>query len=144
MSTRREFIKQVSVAAGVSAAVMGLGLAPGKLLAASAGDWFMPDEGDPHERAFIAFGAQRHAGLTLLGDVLHHGQKARWRRGYGGQGEGLAAITTPDNSEPRIGCRRLVKPKTRRPAKSKAPGERPDLILKPAVQNVAFEKPAGS
>ncbi|MFJ5282267.1 agmatine/peptidylarginine deiminase [Pseudomonas sp. NPDC088429] len=58
MSTRREFIKQVTVAAGVGAAFMGLGLSPGKVLAAAQGRWFMPDEGDKHERAYIAFGAQ--------------------------------------------------------------------------------------
>jgi agmatine deiminase len=69
MSTRREFIKQVSVAAGVSAAFMGLGLSPGKLLAASAQDWFMPDEGDQHERAFIAFGAQDAIWEDFTADV---------------------------------------------------------------------------
>ena len=58
MPTRREFIKQVSVAASVGAAVMGLGLSPARLLAAGQGRWFMPDEGEKHERAFIAFGAQ--------------------------------------------------------------------------------------
>jgi agmatine deiminase len=58
MPTRREFIKQVSVAASVGAAVMGLGLSPARLLAAGEGRWFMPDEGEKHERAFIAFGAQ--------------------------------------------------------------------------------------
>ena len=35
MPTRREFIKQVPVAAGVGAAVMGLGLSPARVLAAS-------------------------------------------------------------------------------------------------------------
>lgn len=69
MSTRREFIKQVSVAAGVSAACIGLGLSPGKVLAASAKDWFMPDEGDPHERAFIAFGAQDAIWEDFTADV---------------------------------------------------------------------------
>ncbi|MCU0117421.1 agmatine deiminase family protein [Pseudomonas sp. B2M1-30] len=58
MPTRREFIKQVSVAAGVGAAVMGLGLSSARVLAAGTGRWFMPDEGDKHERAFMAFGAQ--------------------------------------------------------------------------------------
>lgn len=58
MPTRREFIKQVSVVASVAAAVMGLGLSPARLLAAGQGRWFMPDEGEKHERAFIAFGAQ--------------------------------------------------------------------------------------
>jgi agmatine deiminase len=37
MPTRREFIKQVSVAASVGAAVMGLGLSPARLLAAGQG-----------------------------------------------------------------------------------------------------------
>ncbi|HEF4760183.1 TPA: agmatine deiminase family protein [Pseudomonas putida] len=58
MSTRREFIKQVSVTAGVAAAFMGLGLKPSSVFAASAGRWYMPDEGDKHQQAFIAFGAQ--------------------------------------------------------------------------------------
>ncbi|MFJ2318878.1 agmatine/peptidylarginine deiminase [Pseudomonas sp. NPDC087817] len=57
MPTRREFIKQVSVAASVGAAVMGLGLSPTRVLA-SEGRWFMPDEGDKHERSYMAFGAQ--------------------------------------------------------------------------------------
>ncbi|WAB96125.1 agmatine deiminase family protein [Pseudomonas putida] len=58
MPTRREFIKQVSVAAGVGAAVMGLGLSPARVVAASEQRWFMPDEGNEHERAYMAFGAQ--------------------------------------------------------------------------------------
>ncbi|MCK8668469.1 agmatine deiminase family protein [Pseudomonas azerbaijanoccidens] len=58
MPTRREFIKQVSVAAGMTAAFMGLGLSPAQVLAAGEGRWYMPDEGDKHQQAFIAFGAQ--------------------------------------------------------------------------------------
>jgi agmatine deiminase len=59
MSTRREFIKQVSVVAGLGvAASMGLGLNASRVQAAIKGRWHMPDEGDKHQRAFIAFGAQ--------------------------------------------------------------------------------------
>ncbi|WP_085640182.1 MULTISPECIES: agmatine/peptidylarginine deiminase [unclassified Pseudomonas] len=58
MPTRREFIKQVSVVAGAGVALAGLGLPSSVVLAAADGRWFMPDEGERHERAFIAFGAQ--------------------------------------------------------------------------------------
>ncbi|MBK5418128.1 agmatine deiminase family protein [Pseudomonas sp. TH31] len=57
MSTRREFIKQVTVAASVGAA-MSMGLTPLYAQAATAGVWLMPDEGEKHQRAFISFGAQ--------------------------------------------------------------------------------------
>jgi agmatine deiminase len=57
MPTRRDFIKQVSVIAGLGAAAsLGFSFAP--VHAATQGRWRMPDEGDLHERAFIAFGAQ--------------------------------------------------------------------------------------
>ena len=62
MSTRREFIKQVSVVASLGAATataMGLGLNATRVQAALKGNWHMPDEGDKHQRAFIAFGAQQ-------------------------------------------------------------------------------------
>jgi len=60
MSTRREFIKQVSVVASLGAATaMGLGLNASRVQAAFKGNWHMPDEGDKHQRAFIAFGAQQ-------------------------------------------------------------------------------------
>lgn len=60
MSTRREFIKQVSVVASLGAATaMGLGLNASRVQAALKGNWHMPDEGDKHQRAFIAFGAQQ-------------------------------------------------------------------------------------
>lgn len=59
MSTRREFMKQVSVVASLGAAAsMGLGLNAARAVAANKGRWHMPDEGDKHQRAFIAFGAQ--------------------------------------------------------------------------------------
>jgi agmatine deiminase len=59
MTTRRAFIKQVSVVAGLGAvASMGPGFAPLSAQAAGTGRWYMPDEGDKHQRAFIAFGAQ--------------------------------------------------------------------------------------
>lgn len=59
MSTRREFIKQVSVVASLGAAAsIGLGLNAARVHAAIKGCWHMPDEGDKHQRAFVAFGAQ--------------------------------------------------------------------------------------
>lgn len=38
---------------------MGLGLNASRVQAALKGNWHMPDEGDKHQRAFIAFGAQQ-------------------------------------------------------------------------------------
>lgn len=59
MSTRRQFIQQASAIAGLGAALsLGLSLTPPRAHAATAGQWRMPDEGDRHERAFVAFGAQ--------------------------------------------------------------------------------------
>ncbi|MGE8153266.1 agmatine deiminase family protein [Pseudomonas vancouverensis] len=59
MPTRRTFIKQVSAVAGWGAAAsMGLGFASLPVRAATLKPWYMPDEGDTHQRAFIAFGAQ--------------------------------------------------------------------------------------
>ncbi|MGE8069174.1 agmatine deiminase family protein [Pseudomonas sp. NPDC089569] len=69
MSTRREFIKQASVIAGMGAAFMGLGLSPAAVLAASEGRWYMPDEGDKHQQAFIAFGAQDAIWEDFTADV---------------------------------------------------------------------------
>jgi agmatine deiminase len=70
MSTRREFIKQVSVAAGLGAAAsIGFSLAPLSVHAATGGQWFMPDEGDKHQRAFIAFGAQDAIWEDFTADV---------------------------------------------------------------------------
>ncbi|MCW2270706.1 Agmatine deiminase [compost metagenome] len=70
MTTRRDFIKQASVVAGISAAVaLGLGLNPARAHAASAGTWRMPDEGDRHQRAFIAFGAQEDIWEDFTADV---------------------------------------------------------------------------
>lgn len=70
MSTRREFIKQVSVVAGLGvAASIGLGLTPLRAQAASPGSWRMPDEGDRHQRAFIAFGAQEAIWEDFTPDV---------------------------------------------------------------------------
>lgn len=71
MPTRRDFIKQVSVIAGLgAAATIGLSFAP--VLVASQGRWRMPDEGDRHERAFIAFGAQN----AIWEDFTPHVQAA--------------------------------------------------------------------
>jgi len=70
MTTRRTFIKQVSVVAGLGAiASMGLGIAPRSVQAASSGRWYMPDEGDKHQRAFIAFGAQDAIWEDFTADV---------------------------------------------------------------------------
>ncbi|KZN19493.1 MULTISPECIES: agmatine deiminase family protein [Pseudomonas] len=70
MSTRREFIKHVSVVAGLGAAVsIGLGLTPLNAGAATQGVWRMPDEGDKHRRAFVAFGAQEAIWEDFTPDV---------------------------------------------------------------------------
>lgn len=70
MSTRREFIKQVSVVAGLGAAAsLGLGLNAAQVQAAIKGSWHMPDEGDKHRRAFIAFGAQEAIHEDFTPDV---------------------------------------------------------------------------
>ncbi|UVL90141.1 agmatine deiminase family protein [Pseudomonas sichuanensis] len=57
MPTRRTFLQQLSVVAGVSAAA-SFGLPLGSARAAEAGRWFMPDEGEKQQCAYIAFGAQ--------------------------------------------------------------------------------------
>ncbi len=76
MPTRRTFIKQVSVAAGLGAvASMGLGFACLPVRAAGNGNWYMPDEGDKHQRAFIAFGAQ----AAIWEDFTPHVQDALGR-----------------------------------------------------------------
>ncbi|WP_454834850.1 MULTISPECIES: agmatine deiminase family protein [Pseudomonas] len=70
MSTRREFIKHVSVVAGLGAAVsIGLGLKPLNVQAVTQGVWGMPDEGDKHWRAFVAFGAQEAIWEDFTPDV---------------------------------------------------------------------------
>ncbi|KRB01749.1 agmatine deiminase [Pseudomonas sp. Root68] len=76
MPTRRTFIKQVSVAAGLGAvASMGLGFAGLPVRAADKGNGYMPDEGDKHQRAFIAFGAQ----AAIWEDFTPHVQDALGR-----------------------------------------------------------------
>jgi agmatine deiminase len=76
MPTRRTFIKQVSVAAGLGAVTsMGLGFADLPVRAAGNGKWYMPDEGDKHQRAFIAFGAQ----AAIWEDFTPHVQDALGR-----------------------------------------------------------------
>lgn len=55
MPTRRTFLQHMSVVAGLGAAAsFGLPFAS----ASEAGRWFMPDEGEQQQRAYIAFGAQ--------------------------------------------------------------------------------------
>lgn len=76
MPTRRTFIKQVSVIAGLGAvASMGLGLGAMPVRAAGKGNGYMPDEGDKHQRAFIAFGAQ----AAIWEDFTPHVQDALGR-----------------------------------------------------------------
>ncbi|MCY1390216.1 Agmatine deiminase [compost metagenome] len=68
MPTRRDFIKQVAVVAGMGA-VASTGFMPLHLKAATSGDWYMPDEGERHQRAFIAFGAQQAIWEDFTPDV---------------------------------------------------------------------------
>ncbi|MFT0866835.1 agmatine deiminase family protein [Pseudomonas sp. CAM1A] len=59
MPTRRTFLQQMSVVAGLGAAAsFGLPFGGSNARAAESGRWFMPDEGEKHQRAYIAFGAQ--------------------------------------------------------------------------------------
>lgn len=70
MPTRRHFIKQVSTVASLGAiASMGFSLGMPKGFAATKGVWQMPDEGDRHQRAYIAFGAQEDIWEDFTADV---------------------------------------------------------------------------
>ena len=74
MSSRRDFIKQASLVAGLGViASAGFSLTPGDAQAADAvkgaGNWHMPDEGDQQQRAFIAFGAQKAIWGDFTADV---------------------------------------------------------------------------
>lgn len=61
MTTRRTFLKHTALAAGAATTM--------KLRAADQG-WFMPDESEPHERTWMAFGASREIwGRRLLPEV---------------------------------------------------------------------------
>ncbi|OLF53902.1 agmatine/peptidylarginine deiminase [Pseudomonas chlororaphis] len=68
MPTRRTFIQQVSVVGGMSL-IASMGLHLPRALGAARADWFMPDEGDRHRRAFIAFGAQEDIWEDFTADV---------------------------------------------------------------------------
>ncbi|HGM6837048.1 TPA: agmatine/peptidylarginine deiminase [Serratia marcescens] len=69
MSTRRVFIKQLSAVAGVGlTASLGVSL-HGHAEAALNPAWRMPDEGEPQQRAFLAFGAQRAIWGEFTADV---------------------------------------------------------------------------
>lgn len=65
MPSRRIFL-QLSLAAGLGAS---LGLPLGLARAEEPGRWFMPDEGEPQQRAFIAFGAQDAIWEDFTADV---------------------------------------------------------------------------
>ena len=59
MPTRRTFLQQMSAVAGLGAAAsLGLTFGGTRARAAESGRWFMADEGEKHQRAYIAFGAQ--------------------------------------------------------------------------------------
>ncbi|AMR66323.1 agmatine deiminase family protein [Aquipseudomonas alcaligenes] len=58
MSTRRDFMKHLTMAAGIGAvASLGLGISAPRARAALAGSWDMPDEHAPQERVILAFAA---------------------------------------------------------------------------------------
>lgn len=58
MSTRRDFIKHLSLVASLGAAAsLGLGVSAPRVRAALANSWYMPDEHAPQERVFLAFAA---------------------------------------------------------------------------------------
>lgn len=79
MPTRRTFL-QLSLAAGLGA---GLGLPQGAVRAAEAGRWFMPDEGEAQQRAYLAFGAQEAIWEDFTADVQAAlGRIARAIAGY--------------------------------------------------------------
>ncbi|MFJ4431838.1 agmatine/peptidylarginine deiminase [Pseudomonas sp. NPDC089395] len=65
MPSRRTFL-QLSLAAGLGAS---LGLPLGLARAEQPDRWFMPDEGEPQQRAFIAFGAQDAIWEDFTADV---------------------------------------------------------------------------
>jgi len=65
MPNRRTFL-QLSLAAGLGAS---LGLPLGLARAEAPERWFMPDEGEPQQRAFIAFGAQPAIWEDFTSDV---------------------------------------------------------------------------
>jgi agmatine deiminase len=58
MSTRRDFIKHLSLVASLGAAAsLGLGVNAPRVRAALGNSWYMPDEHGPQERVFLAFAA---------------------------------------------------------------------------------------
>ena len=68
MPTRRQFIRQVSVASSLGL-IASTGLLPLRAFAARDADWFMPDEGEPQRHAFVAFGAQDAIWEDFTADV---------------------------------------------------------------------------
>ncbi|WP_175649810.1 agmatine deiminase family protein [Pseudomonas sp. Marseille-P9899] len=68
MPTRRQFIRQVSVASSLGL-IASSGLLPLRAFAARDDDWFMPDEGERQRHAFIAFGAQEAIWEDFTADV---------------------------------------------------------------------------
>lgn len=68
MPTRRTFLQQLSIAAGIGAAA-SLGLPLGSARASEVDRWFMPDEGEPQQRTYLAFGAQDAIWEDFTSDV---------------------------------------------------------------------------
>lgn len=68
MPTRRQFIRQLSIASSLGL-IASAGLNPLRVFAADEDDWFMPDEGERQRHAWIAFGAQEAIWEDFTGDV---------------------------------------------------------------------------
>lgn len=85
MSTRRQFIKQLSASAGIGAvASTGFGFDVPRAYAAAADHWHAPDEHMPQERVFLAYAAtsriwkdwtaQVNSSIALLARTIAHYQ----------------------------------------------------------------------
>ncbi|WP_416756884.1 agmatine deiminase family protein [Pseudomonas sp. BNK-6] len=68
MPTRRELIKQASLLVAITA-MTSLGLGSRQARAQEQDDWYLPDEGDRQQRAFMAFGAQDAIWEDFTSDV---------------------------------------------------------------------------
>ena len=68
MPTRRQFIRQLSIA-GSLGLIASTGLNPLRAFAAGEEEWFMPDEGERQRHAWMAFGAQDAIWEDFTGDV---------------------------------------------------------------------------
>lgn len=71
LSSRRQFIRTMSHAIGAVCSGTFLGAMPcANAMPNNSAAWFMPDEGDPHQRTWMAFGASKKVwGSKLLPEV---------------------------------------------------------------------------